>query len=94
MKRIGILIISVLAYAITFAAMFNTSALAEQHDAAPAVQRQAGLPQSPADKPVTDSRSGKTGLSKRNQAKIEQAEQRKLRQIEIDAERAADPQSK
>jgi hypothetical protein len=94
MKRIGILIMSVLAYAITFADMFNTAALAAQKDTAPAVQRQAGLLQAPVDKPLTDSRPAKTVLSNHNKMMIEQAEQRKLRQVEIDAERSADPQSK
>lgn len=94
MKRIGILIMSVLAYAITCVAMFNTAAFAAQSDAAPTVQRQVGQPQSPIDKPLTDSRPGNTGLSKRNKMMIEQSEQRKLRQVEIDAERAADQQSK
>jgi hypothetical protein len=94
MKKIGILIMSVLAYAITFTALFNTAALAAQNDATPAIQQQAPPTQSPVGNALTDSQpqSGKTGLSKRNQSKIELEQQRQLRQIEIDKELADDPQ--
>jgi hypothetical protein len=78
------------------AAMLSAMVLAEQNSSSPAVRQQAGQPESRVDQAAKSSQPapGKTGLSKRNKAKIEEAQQQKLRQIEIDKERAADPQSR
>jgi hypothetical protein len=93
MKRIGILILTGLACSLAFAALFNTAVRAEQMNAAPPVQQQAAPPRSAVGNALTDRQQpGKTELSKRNQAKIELEQQRRLRQIEIDKELAADPQ--
>jgi len=87
---------SVFAAGVVILVMLSAMVLAEQNNSAPAVQEQAGQRESQADKATTSStpHPGKTGLSRRNKAKIEQAEQRKLRQLEIDKELAADPPSK
>jgi hypothetical protein len=78
------------------AAMLGTMALAEQNNKAPAVRQQAEERKLPVGQAATSSRPnpGKAGLSKRNKAMINQTEQRKLRQIEINKEQAADPQLK
>jgi hypothetical protein len=91
MRKIG-----VFAAGVVMAAMLSPMVLAEQNNNAPAVRQQAKQPESLVNQTTTSSQpdSGKTGLSKRNKAKIEQAKQRKLRQIEIDKARAADLQSK
>jgi hypothetical protein len=87
-------------------AMMSAMVFAAQNSNAPAVRQQAKQPESLVDQATTSSQPapGKTGLSKRNKAKpvlskrnkamMEEAEQRKLRQIQIDKERAADPQPK
>ena len=88
--------IFLLAAGFVMVALLSTMVLAEQSGNAPVVQQQAGQPDQPADETATSgqSASGKTGLSKRNKAKIDLAEQRKLRQLEIEKERAADAQPK
>jgi hypothetical protein len=77
-------------------AMMSAMVFAAQNSNAPAVRQQAKQPESLVDQATTSSQPapGKTGLSKRNKAMMEEAEQRKLRQIQIDKERAADPQPK
>jgi len=71
-------------------ALLCAMVLAQQNNNAPAVEPQAGqsgplVDQSTSSQPDP----GRTGLSKRNKMKLDQAEQRKLRQAEIDKERAA-----
>lgn len=93
----------VVAAGVMMAAMLGATVLAGQNDMAPAVRQPVQQPESPA-MAGSQTDSGKTGLSERNRAKtvlsnhnkamIEQAEQRKLRQIEINREQVADPQSK
>ena len=86
--------IFVFAAGVVTVAMLSSTVLAEQNNSAPAVRQQAAQPNSLVNQATTSWQPvpGKTGLSKRNKAKIEQAEQRKLRQIEINKARAADPQ--
>jgi lipopolysaccharide export LptBFGC system permease protein LptF len=88
--------IVVLAAGVVMAAMLSAIVLAGQNNVAPVVRQQAAQPKSMADQATTSSQTAPvtTGLSKHNKMMIEQAEQRKLRQVEIDAEQAADPQSK
>jgi hypothetical protein len=100
MRKIGIFTAG-----FVMAAMMSAMVFAEQNINAPAVRQQAKEPESRVDQAATGSQPapGKTGLSKSNKAKpllskhkamMEEAEQRKLRQIQIDKERAADPQPK
>jgi hypothetical protein len=86
----------VFAAGVVMVAMLNSTVLAEQNNNTPAVRQQAAPSNSLVNQATTSRQTvpGKTGLSKRNKAKIEQAEQRKLRQIEINKARAADPQPK
>jgi hypothetical protein len=86
--------IFVFAAGVVMVAMLNSMVLAEQNNNAPAVRQQAAPPNSLVNQATTSRQPApdKTGLSKRNKVKIEQAEQRKLRQIEINKARAADPQ--
>jgi hypothetical protein len=91
MRKIGIFTAG-----FVMAAMMSAMVFAEQNINAPAVRQQAKQPESRVDQAATGSQPapGTTVLSKRNKAKIEEAELRKLRQIQIDKERAADPQPK
>lgn len=88
--------IPLVAVGVVMLAMLSAMVFAEQNNTVPAVQEQAGPSEPLVDQATTSSQPGpgKAGLSKRNKAKIEQAEQRRLRQIEIDKELAADPQSR
>jgi len=83
------------AVGVVLLAMLSAMVFAEQNNDVPAVQQQTGQSEPQGDQATTSSQtdSGKTGLSKRNQAIIDVAEQKKLRQQEIEKERSAVPQS-
>jgi len=82
------------AVGVVLLAMLSAMVFAEQSNNVPAVQQQTGQSEPQVDQAATSSQtdSGKTGLSKRNQAIIDVAEQKKLRQQEIEKERSAVPQ--